>query len=340
MQEATDVSFNPGIEIALLETPVSNVNAVRIEFDFAINPGTKQIDAIGISDSEIAIEAKINTTKEYENIEKPETLEIGAIEAYSPITSQDGKKLYFSSNGLSDIDSENLVAKIYSLSKNASGSWDKPVLENESLNANPSYNYLGALYQGFMVRGGKPILIGTQECGYDMIENSVNHTLIESIKIVGYTNYDESVDLTITADKKNILIALESDFSQGGTDIYLSSRKPNGTYNLLQNAGKTINSAADETSLQLLSNQKTLLFASDGFSGFGNLDLYVTQRLDDTWKNWSEPINLGSKINSARFEGSQFYDEKNQILYFTTFEDHKKIIKKVKIPLSVLTSDN
>ena len=98
-----------------------------------------------------------------------------------------------------------------------------------------------------------------------------------------------------------------------------------------------INSAADEASVQLLSDQKTLLFASEGFSGFGNFDLYVTYRLDDTWKSWSEPINLGSKINSSGFDGSPFYDEKNQILYFTTFENEKNVLKKVALPFDIIS---
>ena len=68
VEEAPDVSFNPGIEIALLETPIANAVSVKVQFDFAIMPGQKQIDAIGISDSDIPIEAKINSLKEFENI--------------------------------------------------------------------------------------------------------------------------------------------------------------------------------------------------------------------------------------------------------------------------------
>ena len=333
VEEAPDVSFNPGIEIALLETPIANAVSVKVQFDFAIMPGQKQIDAIGISDSDIPIEAKINSLKEFENIANPVLLNTGSLEAYAPIVSFDGKKLYFSSNGDSESESNNLDAKIYSFSKNSAGNWENPILENATLNVNPNYNYQEANYHDFMVRGGRPTQVGTQECGYDIIENAPNYTFLETIKIVGFNNYEDSSDLTITADKKTIMIAIESDFSQGGTDIYFTTKKEDGTFNLLQNAGKIINSAADEDSIQLLSDEKTLLFASEGFSGYGSFDIYVTQRLDDTWKNWSEPINLGSKINTSAFEGSQFYDEKSQILYYATVENHKKVIKMVPLAL-------
>ena len=292
VEEAPDVSFNPGIEIALLETPIANAVSVKVQFDFAIMPGQKQIDAIGISDSDIPIEAKINSLKELNDIENPSLLNTGQLEAYAPIVSFDGKKLFFTSDSNSQSNTDNYISQIYSLSKNGSGNWENPILENATLNANPNYNYQEANYKDFIVRGGKPTYLGTQECGYDIIENAPNYTFLETIKIVGFNNYDESSDLTITADKKTIMIAIASDFSQGGTDIYFTTKKADGTYNLLQNAGKIISSAADEASIQLLSDEKTLLFASDGFSGFGNFDIYVTQRLDDTWKNWSEPINL------------------------------------------------
>jgi len=75
-----------------------------------------------------------------------------------------------------------------------------------------------------------------------------------------------------------------------------------------------------------------LLFSSDGFSSFGDNDIYVSYRLDDTWKKWSAPLNLGSKINSNDYDGSPFYDEKTEVLYFTSSVDGKQVIKSVQLP--------
>lgn len=100
--------------------------------------------------------------------------------------------------------------------------------------------------------------------------------------------------------------------------------------------GKSINSANDEATPQLLSDNKTMLFASNGFSGYGDYDLYVSYRLDDSWKNWSEPINLGGKINGIEFEGSPYYDEKNETLYFIKVIEGKSILSFIAIPKSIL----
>jgi hypothetical protein len=75
-----------------------------------------------------------------------------------------------------------------------------------------------------------------------------------------------------------------------------------------------------------------LLFCSKGFSGYGDYDIFCSYRLDDTWKNWSEPINLGNIINSSAYEGSPAYDEASETLYFTSIAEGASKVRFVKIP--------
>jgi outer membrane protein OmpA-like peptidoglycan-associated protein len=60
-----------------------------------------------------------------------------------------------------------------------------------------------------------------------------------------------------------------------------------------------INTWGDERNPFLHPDMKTLYFASDGHDGFGGFDIYMSTRLDDTWRNWSEPRNLGLLFNSS-----------------------------------------
>jgi outer membrane protein OmpA-like peptidoglycan-associated protein len=57
-----------------------------------------------------------------------------------------------------------------------------------------------------------------------------------------------------------------------------------------------------------------LFFASDRPGGFGGMDLYVTFKLGDSW---SEPINLGSSINTKGNEAFPFIHADNS-LYFAS----------------------
>jgi len=45
-------------------------------------------------------------------------------------------------------------------------------------------------------------------------------------------------------------------------------------------------------------DKKTLFFTSNGFSGYGKKDVFMTRRLDNTWQSWTEPENLGPILNS------------------------------------------
>lgn len=329
VQEAPDV-LNPGIEYAILENAVSGVVAVKIEFNFALLPGQKQIDAIGISDSETKIEAKINSVSRFENIQNPENISLDGLVPSSPIVSFDGKKLFFTENS-------NESERIFSCTKNTIGKWENPKEENTNLSQNKNYNYILAHQPNFILKGGLPYSKGTNESGYEFLDSNYQST--GQLKITAFNNYDDNSSATITNDKKTLILGIETDFTQGGNDLYYTTQKEDGAYGLLQNMGKVINSAADEGGVFLLSDQKTLLFSSNGFSSFGDYDIYVSYRLDDSWKKWSEPINLGSKINSSDFEGSPFYDEKTETLYFTKWIDNQPRLSFVKIPLKDLVQN-
>ena len=328
VQEVPNV-FNPGIEYAVLDNAVANVVAVKVEFSFALVPGQKQIDAIGISDSEVPIEIKINTNPAFDNLPKPESLEFENSEVSNVMVSQEGQKIFYSAY------SENKDV-VFSSQKQADGKWSKPLAE-PSLSLNNDYNYLEFYSDSFILKGGVEYSKNTTETGFEFFENkNGSYQSLKPLKIAAYNNYEKTADITITNDGKTLIMGIETDFTQGGTDLYFANQKEDGTYGLLQNMGKVINSAADEGMPQLLSDTKTLLFSSIGFSSYGNYDIYVSYRLDDTWKKWSEPINLGNKVNSDSFEGSPFYDETTEMLYFTRIIEGKSSINRVKIPKNVV----
>ena len=72
-----------------------------------------------------------------------------------------------------------------------------------------------------------------------------------------------------------------------------------------------------EISPFLSDDGKTLFFASDGHSGYGGSDIFMSRRLYDSWVIWSKPINLGKEINSPGFEAYlSLY--KNKEAYFVS----------------------
>lgn len=62
----------------------------------------------------------------------------------------------------------------------------------------------------------------------------------------------------------------------------------------------------------LATDQKTLYFASNKPGGFGGTDLWVSVLINDAW---SEPINLGDKINTHGNEYSPYVDSKDNFYF-------------------------
>jgi outer membrane protein OmpA-like peptidoglycan-associated protein len=102
---------------------------------------------------------------------------------------------------------------------------------------------------------------------------------------------------------KVLFMTIENKDAIGLRDIFVSFLKK-GKWTKPQNIGTNVNSIEDEMSPFLAADGKTLYFSSEGLPGYGYNDVYVTRRLDDTWTNWSDPLNLGKGINKT---GSESY---------------------------------
>ncbi len=102
----------------------------------------------------------------------------------------------------------------------------------------------------------------------------------------------------------------------------------------------------------LTSDAKTLYFASNQPGGFGGMDLYKSELIDGVWSN---PVNLGSKINTAQndifpfinHEGTLYYssngkkDSENLDIYFSRKDNKGEWKEAINIgePFNSATDD-
>lgn len=123
----------------------------------------------------------------------------------------------------------------------------------------------------------------------------------EKIKLKGY---DDMVNGTYVGsyyanDGKTLLLSFSEQKESEFNDIYVSFLKPDGSWSKPMNLGKNFNTSFKEDTPFLASDGVTLYFSSDRPGGLGKRDIYFSKRLDDTWLNWSTPLNLGSSINTV-----------------------------------------
>jgi hypothetical protein len=334
IEVAPNVESNADIAYFFLEVPENKVKIVRIEFSFSLKPGQKQIDAIAISDSEAPIQPQIDLIPQAEKLADAEKL------VYAPDNDYNLSSIFILGNDLFyTISMYEKAGEIHAIDlTNPKEIVDVTKKFRNDKKLNYIFGYAPAT-QTLLMGSENKFRRDGDVLGFDFFNlHEGVFTYQKPLKVVAYTNYGDYADVFLTKDGKHIIFGVESDLTQGGYDLYFTQPKDEDTYGLLQNMGKGLNTAADETNPFILSDNKTLIFASNGYSGYGDFDLYVSTRLDDTWKNWSTPKNLGPKVNGQSFDTNPFYDEKTETLYYVSFRDGVSVIQKIKIPMAQLTT--
>ena len=125
----------------------------------------------------------------------------------------------------------------------------------------------------------------------------------EKLNIENFKNKGNYIDFHLSSSGKVLIMAIDRFDSNGDQDLYVSFHKGENNWSEPVNIGKHLNTSKAEFSPFLAADEKTLYFASDGYDGYGGSDIYYTKRLDDTWKRWSKPVNLGEKVNSEDWDG-------------------------------------
>ncbi|TAH18163.1 MAG: hypothetical protein EAZ08_12185 [Cytophagales bacterium] len=303
------------------------VNAVKIVLSICDVKGWNQIDAIGISPSQKPIEANINIVQNsyQKSIENLGISVNSASDEIMPVIAPDGRLLFIDrKNHINNIGG-GINDDIWYTTLQENGQWAEakhlpPPLNNNSHNyvctVTPDGNTL--LLANRYVKDGKSL-------GGVSISNRINSldewTFPQEVSIDNYYNLNQYAEFFLANNKKSLLLAIERKDAYGERDLYVSFAKLDGTWSEPQNLGNTINTAGIELTPFLAADDKTLYFSSNGFSGYGETDIFMSRRLDDTWKKWTEPVNMGSFLNSDDWDASCTIDAKGAYIYFVSYDN-------------------
>ncbi|MFT6205336.1 MAG: hypothetical protein ACI9V1_003020 [Spirosomataceae bacterium] len=317
-REFIKMGLEEGVYRVVMELTTFDVKQIKVTID---NQRDTQIDAIAISASDEPIVAKINEPRLSKEIDLEVLSSKINSKKYSeiaPVLTADGKDMYLVR--MSNKKRGDKKQNIWHSTKQQNGEWSKAVKLGEPLNdeddnavtaitRDGSEIYVLNHYNKFNESGKKSI--GLSKSTYlngnysyprpVMIENfqALPHkTIIDGLLRSGtYTEF------SISNNQQVLLMGLKRGDTFGQRDLYVSFLNSDSSYSNPLNLGRRINTAEVEGSPFLADDKRTLYFMSKGHLGYGNGDLFMSKRLDDTWTNWSEPINLGRSINSANWDG-------------------------------------
>jgi hypothetical protein len=102
---------------------------------------------------------------------------------------------------------------------------------------------------------------------------------------------------------------------KGNGDIYRAEMNM-GNYNSVENLGAPINTVYHEVDSYVDPKENYMIFCSDKPGGFGDADIYISFLTKK--RTWSDPINMGSKINSDAAEYIPYVTPDGKYFFFTS----------------------
>ncbi len=304
--------------------------------------GFNAIDAIGVSESEKPFTPSVNEVKaDFGSRENVGEQINSAYAEYLPQISPDGKTLYFARRQHPQNTGSKGADDIWVSQRIGSNSWEEAVKLPAPLNDeydNYVYNITpdgSSLLLGNEYKKGEQPLPGVSK-SYRTVDGW-SYPVAQEIE--GFFNAGAYNEFFLGANKKILMMTTDIGTSEGygDNDLYVSFLKKDKKWSKPKNLGPVLNTAGAEAAPFLAADNKTLFFASEGFSGYGKNDIYITKRLDDTWENWSEPINMGEAINSDENELYFSMPASGNYAYFVSSKQTLGMsdIFRVKLPAEI-----
>lgn len=217
----------------------------------------------------------------------------------APIISIDGKKLYFfihnhpeNTNGKDGSDD------IWMSTLGDDGLWQAPVHLSSPFNNHRSNQVFTALPDGSLfIKGGR----SRDSKGFSIVSPSGS---ISEIEVEGFKDMNKGrfYSASMSADMKHIILSFSEMPNSMRSSLYVSNAKADGKWS--RPVKLNISVRDDDTCPFIGPDDKTLYFSSDRNAPGrkGKADIYKVTRKDNSWQNWSTPVNMGSPVNTAADE--------------------------------------
>jgi Tol biopolymer transport system component len=223
-----------------------------------------------------------------------------AAEEGIPLLSPDGKKLFFSRALFDDNEGGVYAGQDIWISEYSSGNWKK-ASNDFGINNKNNNAVVGISADGktFYFVNASPFQKMDGIYRTRTLDRSRSDKP-ELIPIPGIDNQD-FIGFYVSPDLEVIFLSMKAPDTGGKEDLYYSV-KSNGVWSRPRNLGATINTSGFEISPFLSADKKRLYFSSNGHPGSGDADIFYSERLYDSWETWSAPVNLGTTVNSNKFD--------------------------------------
>ncbi|MEM7550919.1 MAG: hypothetical protein AAF363_14645 [Bacteroidota bacterium] len=234
---------------------------------------------------------------------EPQKLDSGInteAEEIAPLLSPSGDKLFYVKTfGSKNIGGKFSGSDIWVATKKGPTKWAFPTNDFNGYNTNDNNAIIGVHENGEIL-----YLLNTYNkkggIAFSKMYNG-KWTMPEEISIPGLKT-DDFVGFYMNQDYSILLISMRGKDSYGQEDLYVSLKGKDGAWQAPKNLGPTINTEGFEISPFLSEDGLRLYFSSNSHTGYGDADVFVSERKYGVWDVWSTPDNLGPRVNSQKFD--------------------------------------
>ncbi len=296
------------------------VAELKLELKTKAVEGSNQIDAIGIADSRTPIQAGLKQQQTDDAAVRSEDLGPRINSSFAerlPLISPDGQTLFFARKYHPQNMGDDNRDDIWVAYRNAEGKWNRPINIGAPLNTR-DHNFVVGVSPS-----GNTLYLANNYRSPGKAGVSVSHkggrswSMPKPLLIENHYNDNEFVSYFMGIDEDVLLMAVERKEGLGDLDLYVSFKIKERQWSEPRSLGPVINTIGIESSIFLAADQRTIYFSSNGHQGYGGLDMYMSRRLDDSWTNWSEPLNLGPHINNANNNYNYSIPASGEYAYFS-----------------------
>ena len=119
----------------------------------------------------------------------------------------------------------------------------------------------------------------------------------------------------LTADEQELIFTRRlGESNEDDEDLVITKKDSLGHWQKPESISPNVNSEFNEGTCSISADGRQLIFTSClGRKGFGNCDLFQSLKVGGIW---SQPLNMGSQINSAAWESQPSLSADGRVLYF------------------------
>lgn len=204
---------------------------------------------------------------------------------------------------------------------NDNGTWMNPTILGESINTN---GHEATVY--LEPSGARLFLykdLGDDQAG-GIYETTLSGEKWSKPKLLKSTANSEAWEThaSISADGRMMAFTSDRKGGEGGRDIWITKKLPNGEWGKPMNAGSTINTEYEEESPYLHPDGKTMYFSSQAHNTMGGFDIYSVELYPGG--TWSVPKNMGYPLNTTGDDVFFAPTTNGKRAYFSSFRDGGK----------------